>query len=90
MNMWAVWSTMMTKSVMAGEYTARPGPMMTEQIRPMLTLRKKISVGAKGSHTLLNASTAGVVHANDRAPGFEGHVENLQIFRPCISPKEPP
>ena len=70
--MWLVWSTMMMKSVMAGEYTAPPaqGPMMAEicgTTPEASVLRRKISAyPPRLGHAFLDARAAAVVEPDHR------------------------
>ncbi|OUD96044.1 hypothetical protein CMMCAS04_03530 [Clavibacter michiganensis subsp. michiganensis] len=95
-NMWLVLSTMITKSVSAGEYTAPPaaGPMISEicGITPdARVLRRKISP------YLPSATTPSWMRAPPESrmpmmgtPVLMASSMTLMIFSPATSPRDPP
>jgi hypothetical protein len=95
-NIWLVLSTMITKSVSAGEYTAPPaaGPMMIEiwgMTPDAAVLRRKISP------YLPSATTPSWMRAPPESrmpmmgtPVFSARSMTLMIFSPATSPRDPP
>lgn len=95
-NIWLVLSTMITKSVRAGEYTAPPaaGPMMIEicgMTPEARVFRRKISP------YLPSATTPSWMRAPPESrmpmqgmPPASANSMTLMIFSPATSPSEPP
>ena len=97
MNMWLVSSTIKTKSVMAGEYTAPPahGPTTTEiwgtTPGSQHVAVEDVGVAGQGDDALLNPRPARVVDADYGAPRGEGEVHDLaDLLARTPRPSEPP